>query len=698
MRRNHIALAVASALASALGAPGAHADPPRPDTSSWTCTLCPFYTGASATVEAGVATAQGANAASGRYSGIAHGGAYLEAGGHGHWRTKSGHYGSFNVERAGLPSRRARVTEGQEGRYELRLTYQGQPLRQYDDTVTPYRSAGAGTLVLPSDWVSASTTAGMSALGSSLERVRIESDRRTVALDAKYFTSSVWTVFATLSHSEQTGTGITGASFLTDAVQLPEPIDYWTDAIEAGALWAGRQASLRLAYTGSWFHDDIDQLYFQNPYLSIVPQSIGGLLALPPDNDLQQVSASGEVQLPLWSGALSYLASEGRLAQQGSFVPGSTLASDPVLLPGSLGGNIDLSHYVLSLALTPASRLSMRGRATYDGRDDHTSQLAIAYVVTDALPGGTYLTPRYGEDRTRFEGSADYQIFRWVRAGVGGDYTHTHYSPDQVLTSLSELQAFGYGTVTPIAALSLTAKAGSSRRDASAVDAAALPVNENPLLRAYDYAPRDREFMTLRGTWTVTTALSWSVEGTASTDAYRLSQLGLKESRQRELSTTLAWAPAKPWSLYLDGSYQHLESLQAGLQSIGAAPWQEGEGEYFYTAGGGGEWAIRTRWHLKLDYVHADSREDTTLLSAAAVAGFPEDRTGLDTLTLDSTYLWTPALTLHVRYQRARYGSADWALQSVYPGTIPTLLALGAQPYRYDVDLVGVSFVYRLGT
>ena len=697
MRHSPIALAVASALVAALAAPVAHADPPRPDTSSWTCKLCPFYTGASAHVEAGVATAQGADASYGRYTGIAHSGAYLEADGHGHWRTKDGHYGSFDVEQAGLPSRHARVTEGQEGRYELQLTYQGQPFRQYDDTATPYRSAGAGTLVLPSDWVSSNSTEGMTALDPSLERVGIESDRRTVALGAKYFTSSVWTVFGTFSHSEESGTGITGASFLTEAVQLPEPIDYQTDTLEAGALWAGRQASLRLAYTGSWFHDDVDQLYFQNPYLSVVPESIGGLLSLPPDNDLQQASASGEIQLPFWSGALSYLASEGQLAQQGSFVPGSTLATNPVLLPGSLGGDVDLSHYALSLALTPASRLSMRGRATYDGRDDHTSQLAIPYVVTDTLPGGTYLTPRYGEDRTRLEGSADYRILRWVRAGVGGDYSRTHYSPDQVLSYLSELQAWGYGTLTPIAALSVTVKAGSGRRNASAFNTAALPLDENPLLRAYDYAPRDREFVTLRGTWILTTTLSLSLEGSGSTDAYRLSQQGLKESRQRELSTTLAWAPATPFSVYVDSSYQHLEGLEAGLETPGPLPWQEREGEYFYTIGAGGEWTIRTRWHLKVDYVRADSRDDTELLPTGGVAWFPEDRTGLDTLTLDSTYLWTAALTLHLRYQRARYGTADWAMQSVYPDTVPTLLGMGAQPYRYDVDVVGVSFVYRLG-
>jgi MtrB/PioB family decaheme-associated outer membrane protein len=697
MRRTEIALAVAAALASALVARGAHADPPRPDTSGWTCKLCPFHTGANATVQGGVATAEGANASFGRYTGIDRNGAYVEAGAHGKWRTASGNYGSFNVERAGLPSRRARVTEGQEGRYELRLSYQGQPFRQYDDTVTPYRSAGAGRLALPSDWVSAGTTSGMTALGASLEGVRIESDRRTLALDAKYFASSVWTAFGKFSHTEEDGTGITGASFLTEAVQLPEPIDYRTDTFEAGVLWAGREASVRVAYTGSWFHDGIDRLLFQDPYPPIVPGSTAGLIALPPDNDLQQVSASGEIQLPFWSGALSYLASDGRLSQQGSFVPGSTLATDPVLLSGSLGGDIDLSHYALSLALTPASRLSMRGRATYDGRDDHTSQIVVPYVVTDALPGGAYLTPRYSDDRTHLEGSADYRLFRWIRAGVGGDYTDTHYSPGQVLSSLSNLTAFGYGTVTPLASLSLTVKAGSARRDASAFEATNLPLDENPLLRAYDYAPRDREFVSVRGTWVATSAFSVSLEGSGATDAYRLTQIGLKEARERELSSTFTWAPAKPWSLYLDGSYEHLESLDAGLEAVGAPVWQERAGQYFWTAGGGGEWAIRTRWHLKIDYTRADTRADTLLLPGYGALAFPEERTGLDTLKLDATYLWSPALTLRLRYERARYGTSDWALQNVEPDTIPTLLALGAAPYRYDVDLIGVSFEYQLG-
>ncbi|HTX06629.1 MAG TPA: MtrB/PioB family decaheme-associated outer membrane protein [Steroidobacteraceae bacterium] len=693
MRGSPVALAVAAAFAAV----SAHADPPRPDTSSWKCTLCPFYTGSTATVRGGVLYADGANASSGRYTGLDHDGSYADVGAHGQWRTKSGLYGSFDATDLGLPSRGARVTEGKEGRYEVRLTYQGRPLRNYDTADTPYRSAGAGQLVLPSDWVAAGTTAGMTALGSSLQPVRIESDWRTVGLLGRYFASRVWTFFADAHHSEKTGTDITGASFLTEAVQLPEPFDFVTNTFEAGALWSGRQASVRLAYTGSWFDDKLDELLFQNPYPPLVPGSTAGLLALPPGNDQQQVSASGELELPVWSGTLTYLASDGRLAQTGSFVPGSTLPATPVLLPGSLGGDVRLTHYALALALSPNERLNLRGRATYDGRDDHTSPLTISYIVTDTFPGGTYVNPRYGEDLTLLDGSADYRVFRWVRAGVGGKYSHTDFSPGQVLSSLREESAWGYGTVTPIAALSLTVKAGSGRRDASALNTAALPVDENPLLRAYDYAPRDREFVTTRGTWTITSSLSWSLEGTAATDAYRLSEVGLQEGRERELSTTLAWAPVQTWSIYADSSYQHLEALQNGVETPGPIAWQEREGEYFWTAGAGGEWAIRSRWHLKVDYVHTGTRSDTEVLPVSVAEWFPEDATRLDTVKVEGTYLWTPALSLRMRYERSRYHTSDWALQNVDPATVPTLLALGLQPYRYDVDLIGLSFVYQLG-
>ncbi len=695
-RSARCAALVAAAVATVLAGQVARAAPPRPDTSAWTCSRCVFYRGTTAKVQGGVLYADGANAASGRYSGIDRNGAYMEAGGSGRWRTAGGAYGSFVLERLGLDSRRLRVMAGEGGMFQLRLTYQGQPLRQHDETLTPYRLVAPDRLALPDDWVAANSTPGMSALGASLAPVHIGANRRTVALSGQVFLGSDWTLFAKFSHAQRTGMEATGASFLTEALQLPVPVDDRTDNVHAGALWSARRVSVRLVYDGSWYHDRIAALTFQDPYLPIVTGATAGLLSGAPDNDLQQLAVSGQVILPVWSGVLTYLASVGRLAQDGSFVPGSALASLPLSLPGSLPGGLDLTHDALTVALQPADRLELSGRAIYDGHDDHAAVLRIPYVVTDALPGGTYPTPRFGRDRTRLAGRADYRLWRWLRLGIGGTYVHTHFSPGQVLNSSSEQRGWVQLVVVPVTAVTVSLKGGSARRDASAFNAAALPAGENPLLLAYDYAPRDSEFLQLRATWAIAATLAWAIDGSAASEAYRRSQFGLSDGRQRELSTTLTWTPLKALSLYLSGSYEHLQASQYALQLPAIIPWQAHEGEYFWSAGAGGTWVVSRRWRMKTDYVHARARSDTGLNSGGGPQAFPQDASTLDTAKADLDYRWSAALTLRAQYRRDQFDSSDWALEGVDPTTIPLLLALGEQPYRYTLDSVAVLFIYRL--
>ena len=379
----------------------ASADDPGADTGNWKCKLCPFPQGYTGDAEVGVLGATGANAAFGRYTGIDHGGAYAEAAGSGQYRNEEGDYANYDLERLGLASRKGQVEGGREGRYDLRLSYEGQPNFLYDTGATPFQ-ANNTSLALPAGWVAAGGTAGMSALAASLAPVRLESDRRTVALLARYFASPSWTVFGEFRHQEHDGTGLTGASFLTEAVQLPQAFDYVTNSFETGAAWAGRKASFRLSYLGSWFDDDNDSIMFANPYLPIVPGSTVGQLGVPPSNNLQQLAATGNVQLP-WSTTLTFAASLGyaeakcRLHAGLSTLPGSSVPT----AAGSLDGDVHLSHYALGLASRPLPKLSVRGNATYDGHDDKTPPLSIAYVVTDTFPGGTAITPRYSEDRVR---------------------------------------------------------------------------------------------------------------------------------------------------------------------------------------------------------------------------------------------------------------------------------------------------------
>ncbi|HUN27309.1 MAG TPA: MtrB/PioB family decaheme-associated outer membrane protein [Steroidobacteraceae bacterium] len=693
------AAALAAALASMLASADPPAQPPPPDTSNWKCTQCPFYQGARGEAHAGVSYADGADAYSGRYTGINHSGAYADAGASGAWRDQGGTYLDYQLDDLGLPDRDASVNLGKEGLYDFQLGYAGQPTYLYDATATPFRLSGPGVLTLPSGFTPGATTAAMPQLAQSLSPVNVEFDRRTLSLLGKLYSGRSWTMYVRLSHQEKEGTDLIGASFLTDALELPEPIDYVTNDIETGALWEGRIGSVHLAYRGSWFQDDTDSLTFQNPYTSLVATDTGRM-ALPPGNSAQEGSLSGEFRLPVFEATtLSYSASLGRLSQSAAFLPVSTLPGATVPAPGELNGDVRLSHYALALSSRPASRLYLRGTASYDGRDDHTPMLDIPYVVTDELPGGTFITPRYGEDRTRLDGSADYWLSGWLRAGLGGQYLDTHFSPGQVITNLDDLRAWGHVTLTPLERFSLDLKGGSARRDASAFDVAALPPDENPLLRAYDYAPRDEEFYTVSGSWTLSAAWSWSLAGTWTDDAYRLSQLGLQESRDRQLSSTLTWVPTEKVNLYLDGGYQRLAALQNGMLDLPEAPlWQVSDAQYFWTLGLGGHFNLGERWQLGADYVHASTRgTDTTIVSAAA-APFPDLRSGLDSVSVDATYRWTEALKLRLRYGYASFDSNDWALGGVGFDTVPNLLTLGQQPYQYRVNIVSLSAIYRFDT
>jgi MtrB/PioB family decaheme-associated outer membrane protein len=684
------------AVPAVLTAVAAWADPPTADTSSWKCEMCPFMQGYAAEAEAGVIYASGANATFGRYTGIDHNGAYADVSASGQYRNQDGSFASYDLKNLGLDSREGYVTGGSEGRYDVRVSYDGQPNRLYDTGETPFRTSG-NALSLPTGWVPGASTGTMSALNASLAPVDIGSDRRTVALLARYFATPSWTLFGEFRHQEHDGTSLTGASFLTQASQLPQPFDYVTDSFEGGVTWAGPKASLRLSYLGSWFTDNNDFTTFQNPYLPIVPGSTQGQIGTPPSNDLQQLTATGNVQLP-WHSTLTFAASLGTLKQNSAFLPDSTLPGAVAPVPGSLDGDVHLSHYALGLGSRPLPKLSLRGNAAYDGRDDKTSALNVPYVITDTFPGTETVTPRYSEDKVHLDGGADYGLAHWMKIGVGGKFDNIHYGPGQVVTWTQDAQSWGVATFTPIQALSFTLKGGNALRKVSSFDAAALPPGENPLIRMYNYAPRDRVFYSLTGAWNATDKLTWSLEGTVDKDDYRNSPLGLQAVHEQRGSTALTWTPTETLSAFIDGGYQRLSALQSG--STGSTllpPWLAQDNQRYWNLGLGARWVPQERWTLSLDYLLAPSYDNTETTAVGSAQAFPENWTKLNIARLDAAYRWTSALQVHFRYTYETYNSSDWWLNGVGPQTLPNLLALGINPQQDHVNLFALTVRYQFG-
>jgi MtrB/PioB family decaheme-associated outer membrane protein len=682
-----------AALLAAAALPAAAAAPAAVDTSNWKCESCPFPKGYEADAGAGAIYADGANASYGRFNGIDEDKVYVDANANGSWRSEAGAFAKYSFANLGVDTRSGSIVLGREGRYDVALSYDAIPFRAFDSTRTPY--AGAANLTLPSTWVRSIATTGMTGLTSALGARDIGTDRKTYGLNLRYLAGTNWTFFGGYSRQEKEGTSWTYAAFLTSAVQLPTPVDYVTDTFEAGAAWANSRSSVRLAYAGSFFRNLNTALSFQNPYTPIVPGAATGVLALAPDNNSQQIGLSGNYRFDAWNAAVTYAATVGRLKQDDAVLPVSSAANAARPI-ASLNGEVKLAHYGVTLSMQPIAKLALRGGLRYDERNDTTTPVAVAYVVTDTLAGGTDTTPRYDYKRTRLDGSADYVVLRWLKVGGALQWDEVKRDNQEVAKTVED---GGYlrGRLTPFKSLSLTLKGGQLHREASGFDLTRQSPGENPLLRKYNLANRDRVFYETVAAWNATEKVTVSANAKLSSDSYRKSPLGLTEGKTRNFGANVSWAITDALDVYVDGGYQKITSKQLGQARPAGAAWELKNDDAFWNAGAGGRWKLGEKWNVTADYMRAKSTGDTVLLSAGAPDPYPQLRSRLDSARVGLHYQATPLLGLHAKLMFEGYDEDTWLLDNVAPATVRNLLSLGAEARTHDVALVAFTFDYRFG-
>ena len=678
-------------IAALLAAAAAQADEAAPpDTSNWKCESCPFAKGYVAEATLGVIDPRQANATYGRYTGLDRSHLDADVDARGNWRDDSGRYAEYRLDDLGLDSRTGRVTYGQDGKFAVSLSYSGLPHRVYDTTVTPYTSAGSPTL--PTGWVAAGATAGMTDLAASLARVDVGTIRKTAGLDVRGVLGAGFTVFGSVTHETKRGNDIVGMPFLVQSAQVAAALDYQTDTVEAGLAWTGHGASARLAFSDSKFKDAWAAMGIQNPFLPLVPSATLGVLALPPDNDARGVNLIASSALPANSSA-SLSLSYTELRQDAALLPSSTLPGATV--PGAFDGKVNLAHYAATLGSRPLNGLSLHGRIAYDQRTDDSTPLTIAQVITDEAPGATLTTPRYNYDRLRLDGGADYRLRKWLSVGIGGDRLNTDRTM-QVAKRTEDGRSWVRLRLAPLESLSITLKGGAAHRDASGIDLSLLPPNENPLMSIFYLSNRDRDFFEADAAWTPTETVSVGLKSFLANDDYRRSTLGLLSGHERRIDGTLGWTPSDHLSFYADGGYQKRDTLQDGAFSAAAAIWQALIRDQYSNLGVGGRYAVK-RWDFAVDYSHALSTGNSTVGTIGTLGSFPELRTRYDSATFSVGYALSTALSVRLRYAYQNYASDDWALDNIGPATVPNLLSLAAPASAYNVNLLALSFTYRFG-
>jgi MtrB/PioB family decaheme-associated outer membrane protein len=699
-----LSFAVASVLLAAGAASAQEASAPAAtDTSSWTCSKCPFEKGYQAGVEAGAGYVSDDSAKFGDYTGMDQKGGYLLASADGKATYESGYSLSYDLRDLGLDSRSVRLDGGKQGAYDFSLFYDRVPHSIADTAQSVYDGTGSRSQSLPADWVRAGSTAGMTALDSSLHRADVGFDRDRYGAAGSYWFGGKLLLSLDYRRDDRDGNRPTFGSFGSVSTQMLRPISDTTDRINATARYEGSKWFAQVGYYASIFDNKAESVRWDNPFNSPVPGGTEGRMALEPSNDYHEIALSAGMHGLPWNTVLGLSASTGEGTQNTSFVPytiNSSILTDALPL-ANLGGKVKVNRAEFTASSRPLDRLRLRGSVAWDERKDDSKQAYFTSIVhTDLfLLDEDRLNPTYGYERLRARGSADFDVYNDLTIGAGGEYKKLdRKGTAQAVSSEETLDGWGRVQYRPNGYLGVVIKGGAERRDPQQYDMTVAADNgDNPLMRKYYLAYRYRSYgdlLTNVALGTLPLTLSGNVF--YADDRYLQSHLGLIGGINRRYGADLTWAMNEKVSSYLSVGRNHVTSKTLGSSTFAAADWRGDVDDDYATYGVGARAHITDKLDANFDYTFGDGQSDTKIVGTSAGA-FPTVTTRLHSAKAAVTYKFSERTDFVFGWRYEKLNTNDWALQGIDPATLPTVLALGIDPYNYEVHYVTATVRYTFG-
>ncbi len=365
----------------------------------------------------------------------------------------------------------------------LRGTWSGIPHSYARDARNLFQGAGSEVLVLPPPLVPGNNPDGPATdpgsvagalAGIDESRLRVQRDELGLHLLARPLPDL--RLFAGYERTKRDGERPFGGSLvyamggrqpLARSVETTQPLDDSTHEVSAGLEYGHDGMLGRLAYQGSFYRNDDEELTWENPF---IVSTLGrgsenvqrGRFALAPDNSWNNVKGEFTARIPL-DGVFTTTVSWSYLHQDDDLLPPTVNSGMVGLGPNAV--NLDLWNSSATLEregadaaaatllvngdlrLRPWRPLRLGARVRYYDRNDKTrytaqnavnGQIQIGYIAEDgALNVGTfsnrvfqpgqpsedwrYASTPYGYDQIVAEGTADYALR--PKTSVGLRYT-----------------------------------------------------------------------------------------------------------------------------------------------------------------------------------------------------------------------------------------------------------------------------------
>ncbi len=654
-------------------------------------------------------------------------------------------YLEFYGRNLGLDSRSIEIEGGAQGQYGGRFFYQEIPHFLSEDALTPYRGEGSNRLTLGPGYpgivqdVSPRTTDEITA-NANLRSIDIENKRERLGGSLFWLPFENWRFDVEYRHEEREGTTTTFGMFGENggnpvSAALAEPIDYETDEVEATAGYAGKRLQLEARYTGSFFRNANEALFWENAYTggtisgnkyTDIPEQ--GRMALPPDNQAHNFSISAGYSVTPTT-RVTASAGYGLMLQDEDFLdytvnPGLAV---PTALPrDSLDGRINIWRAEAGLSTRPIQALDLSARYRFHDRDNETDQDEFRTVPNDVgTQGGNDVRVNTPHSFTQHLVNLDagYRILPRTTASVGYEYenmdrTFAERENIREHTAKAKLRSQPVDFFSGWVSYARAWRSGEEYignlpfRRSTIDDGTGLPPDEDdfenhPDLRKYNVANRTRDEVAGVATFLPLDSLVLTLRGSYSRDDYRNTELGLKESDAFSTTADLSYSPTE----WLTGSvyytYQQMTFDQRG-HSFNFVPgsafddtrrWSTETEDRIHTVGAGLTWAgLDNRLELIADYAYSTATTSFDIdanSSLQPTEDLPDIQSDIHSVGLTADFKVMPAVSLKVGYRFEYFRSEDWALDNVDPDTMDRVLWFGGDSPDYTNHVIGTSLVMR---
>ena len=659
-------------------------------------------------------------------------------------------YWIVDAKNLGLDNRSVSAEYGQIRSFRLMFKYDSIPHYRFNDGRTPFIGAGTADQTLPSTWVGADSTSGLTDLFPSLRPVDVHTDRKRYGGGFIWDVTDRWKLNASFRHERKDGTDTLGAVFGSNGGNprssiLVRPIDYETNNFSTSVAYTGERGQYSLSYNLSLFNNNDNALLWDNPFNNSqwdtganFSDGARGRMSSEPDNEAWQVTFAGGYNFGMRTRATANI-SYGQMTQNQKFIPYSSVFPTVIPLPrNSLDGKIETIFINLDLSTRLTNRLGLIARYTFDDRNNKTPQDIYVRIPGDAAAQGTLLSEDarvnwpYSLRHHKLQVDANYNFMQGARVTVGyqfdrknRNYTeveHTDEHTGKIRLSFNPFSSAGgwiryehsmrrgssYISNVPL----LTGHGPEYIADITLNDPGELYEND-PLMRKFHIADRNRDQLAAAVNYYPNDELTFTLSGRYNRDDFLHTQDGLQESKNGDVTLDGGFTPNEKISFNAYVTYENYEYKQRGFYHPGFAGdltpttdriavfgdnwWTQDHNDNIYTGGAGFDWnVIKDKLKVKADFLasHAITKIKPNSTGLAFLP-LPDLKTDFYQFNVTAEYNIKENMGVRFRYLYENFDTSDFARDLVGPATLSNVILLGNATPNYGVHVVGLSYFYK---